>query len=57
MKAIDVLVRIDGQQQPAAVDVGGQRQLYQDAVDRRIGVEPSHELDAAPPRVVSAGRW
>ena len=34
VQAVDVLVRIDGQQDPLLVEAGGQRQLDQVGVDR-----------------------
>ena len=39
MKAVHVLARIDAQQHATRVDVLGQRQLHQNAVDLRIGVQ------------------
>ena len=41
MEAVHVLVRIDRLDGRLRGDVGGQRQLHQDAVDRRIGVQAS----------------
>ena len=39
MEAVHVLVRIDRLDHRLRDDVSGQRQLHQDAVHRRIGVE------------------
>ena len=39
MKAIDILVRVDRIDDRAGINVFGQRQLHQDAVDRGIGVQ------------------
>jgi len=40
LEAVDVLVRIDAVDQRVLVDVRGQRRLHQDAVHRRVGIEP-----------------
>src|SRR5690606_21703068 len=40
MKAVHVLVRANALEQLGGVQVGGQRQLYQDAVDGRVIIEP-----------------
>ena len=43
MKAIDVLPRIDGIQHLLGIDLLRQRQLHQDAMHRRVGVELLHQ--------------
>ena len=43
MEAVDVLLRPDCLDHRRLVEMGGQRQLHQDAVDRRIGVERLHD--------------
>ena len=43
MKPVDVLGGVDGADHAALVDVSGERQLHQDAVDRRVGVELGDE--------------
>ena len=45
VKAVDVLGRIDGRDDRLAVDMVGQRQLDEDAVDRIVGVEAFDERD------------
>ena len=45
MKAVDVLARIDPLGHALAVDVRRQRQLHQDAVHRRVGVERVDERE------------
>ncbi len=40
VEAVDVLVRADALDHQGAVDVLGQRQLHQDAVDALVGIEP-----------------
>jgi hypothetical protein len=44
MEAVDVLVRVDRQQDVGGDDLPGQRQLDQDAVHRAILVEPVDQL-------------
>ncbi len=44
MEAVDVLGGIDGDQDLGRVEVFGQRQLDEDAVDRRIDVEAPDQL-------------
>ena len=39
MEAVDILGGIDRQQHMRGIDVPGQRQLHQDAVDRGIGIQ------------------
>ena len=43
MKAVDVLGRADGLQDVGGADVRRQGQLHQDAVHRRVGVEPADQ--------------
>ena len=58
MEGVDVLQRIDGLEHPRLVDLLRQRQLHQDAVDRRVAVQPVDQGRAARRSVVSAGgRW
>ncbi len=45
MEAVDVLVGIDPQQYRVGIDIGRQRQLDEDAVDRGVGVEPIDQRD------------
>ena len=44
MEAVDILGRIDGDQDLGRVELLGQRQLDQDAVDRGVGVEAPDQL-------------
>ena len=44
MEAIHVLVRVDQPQHARLVQMPRQRQLHQDAVDRRVRIEPLHRL-------------
>ena len=39
MEAVDILVGVDGQQNPGLVDLPRQGQLHQDAVNCRVGVQ------------------
>ena len=50
VEAVDVLGRIDRGDDLLRVDVRGQRQLHQDAVHRRIGVQRARPAPAARPR-------
>jgi hypothetical protein len=43
MEAVDVLGRVDGLDDPACVELRGERQLDQDAVDGRVLVEPGDQ--------------
>ena len=43
VKSVDVLAGIDGVDDALRVDVLRQRQLYQDAVDPVVGVEPGDQ--------------
>ena len=45
MEAVDVLLRVDRLEHPRRTDVPGQRQLHQNAVHRRIGVERLDERE------------
>ena len=45
MEAVDVLDRIDGADDAALVDLRGQRQLDEDAVDRVVGVQLRDEVE------------
>ena len=45
MEAVDVLDRIDGADDAALVDLRGQRQLDEDAVDRVVGVQLGDEVE------------
>ena len=54
-KSVDVLFRRGPLRSPALVDVRRQRQLDEDAVDRRVAVEPLDESQEASASVVSAG--
>ena len=40
MEAIDILARVDAVDEAAGVGYAGQRQLHQDAVHLRVGIEP-----------------
>src|SRR3990167_2534243 len=44
METIDILQRVDGLEHAVLVDMVGQRQLNQDAVDCRVGVKPLDQL-------------
>jgi len=43
MKAVDVLVRVDGGDHVRCVDLLRQRHLHQNAMDGAIGIEPLHQ--------------
>ena len=45
MKAIDILVDGDAFDDPAHIDVRRQRQLHQDAVHRRIGIQARDQFE------------
>ena len=45
MEAVDVLDRVDGADHAPLVDLAGQRQLHEDAVDRVVGVQLRDELE------------
>mmetsp|Transcript_9747 Transcript_9747/g.16961 ORF Transcript_9747/g.16961 Transcript_9747/m.16961 type:complete len:318 (+) Transcript_9747:473-1426(+) len=45
MEAVNVLLEADGSQDDLFVDVGGERELHQDAVNVRIRVEVRHDLE------------
>ena len=42
VEAVDVLVRVDGQEHPLLVEAGREGELHQVGVDRRVGVELGH---------------
>ena len=59
MESVHVLVRIDGGDDLVGVDLRRQRQLHQNAVDLRVGIEPRDQVEQfglahAPP--ANAGR-
>ena len=43
MKAVNILARIDGVDDALRIDMLGQRQLHQDAVDPVVGIEPGDQ--------------
>ena len=43
MKSVDVLARIDGVDDALRIDVLGQRQLHQNAVDPVVGIKPGDQ--------------
>ena len=45
MEAVDILVGVDRRDDPLLVDMVGQRQLDEDAVDRIVGVELVDQID------------
>ena len=43
MKPIHIFGRIDGVDDLGRIDMGGQRQLHQDAMHQRVGIEARHK--------------
>ena len=56
VEAVHVLGRVDRLDHRAGADLLGQRQLHQDAVHRRVGIEPRDHRQQFGLGVVSAGR-
>jgi hypothetical protein len=55
MKAVHILVRSDGVEQRLGVDLRGQRQLDENAVDLVAGVELGHQSSISSVVTVSGG--